>query len=186
MGCTDFEIMPADLDELAVTAPSQQQRAEKLARLKVAAISEELKKRDMGQSEVAILGADTYVITDQDEVLEKPASKEKARQMLAAQSGSTVRVLTGAAYEVWRFKEDASPELTQQKGTIEVAECTFRDLTQQEITHFVENEPVTTWSAAFCPAYPTSAAFVDTFSGSLTSFTHGFPVGFFAQVVGLQ
>lgn len=158
---SDFLVIPADIDEQAITASSQTLRAEHIARAKAEKISAQ-------QLQAVVIAGDTFVIDAEDNPLEKPADKDEAVQMLSFQSGKELTEVTGVAY--------LDPVMSIDFSTTVSASFRFRELTQKEIRQFVETEPVTTWSAAFCPAYDSSLAMIASVNGSLSSFTHGLPV----------
>ena len=157
-----FKTAPANIDEAAITATTHQERAQKVALAKAKAVAKKFPK-------AIILAGDTYVVLN-DEALEKPANLDQARAMLHQLSGATSVEYTGVCYL------DPARHL-EISDTIET-QVTFRQLTEAEIEHYVTTEPVTTWSAAFCPAYTNSAVFIERIEGSFTNFTHGLPVEF--------
>lgn len=157
-----FEVMPAAIDEKAIVAATQVERAEQVARAKAEAVS-----RESTGNPAIIIAADTYIV-DGDLVLEKPESLAEAQEMLRHQSGRTLVALSGFCYLDAEHLIDYSTTVT--------TECTFRHLSDQEIEEYVTTEPVLTWSAAFSPAYASGAALIASVSGSLTSFTYGLPM----------
>lgn len=165
-----FTAQPADIDEQAITAPTQQLRAQKIAQAKASKIQ-------TLNPEAIVIAGDTYVV-HQDRVLEKPKSLAEAKEMLQYQSGKTLEALTGVCYL------DAVHHI-EHRETI-VTEFTFRELSEAEIDYYVASEPVLTWSAAFCPAYNSGMALVASSSGSFTSFTHGLPLEVVATQLGLS
>ncbi|HEX7017986.1 MAG TPA: Maf family protein [Patescibacteria group bacterium] len=158
-----FEIMPAALDEKAITAATQVERAEKVARAKAEVVSQQL----ADAQPAIIIAADTYVV-DGEAALEKPESLDEARDMLRRQSGRTLVAYSGFCYLDQTHGIDYS--------TTVKTESTFRELSDEEIDRYVTTQPVRTWSAAFSPAYVEGMALVAAVNGSLTSFTHGLPM----------
>ncbi len=75
-----------------------------------------------------VIAADTLVFLG-GQTLSKPSSLDEARQMLARLSGRTHAVLTGLA-----LVDTKSGSATEG---FERTEVTFRDLTEEEIAHFV-------------------------------------------------
>jgi septum formation protein len=86
----DFVVRPADVGEEAVPGESGEDTAERLARLKAESVASALAEPS------PVVGADTLVLLD-GRVLGKPASADRARQMLALLSGRTHEVVTGLA-----------------------------------------------------------------------------------------
>lgn len=154
-----FEIIPADIDELAIKGETEPKRAQKIARKKAEKIA-------IDYPEAVIFAADTYVF-NQDHVLEKPANTDEAKKMLSYMSEQELQAVTGYCC----IAEGRIVTTTNVVTTFR-----FRKLTSFEIDYFVANEPVTTWSAAFAPAYDSGMSLVESVSGSFTSFTHGLPM----------
>lgn len=119
MGLDDFEILPAKGEENAPEALTPAQLVEQLALQKareVAAL----------RPDCAVIGADTVVALG-DEVLGKPESEARAKEMLRALSGRHHQVYTGVAVLA------AGEEYTH----VECTEVEFRALTDEEIDAYV-------------------------------------------------
>jgi len=52
----------------------------------------------------------------------------------------------------------------------------FRMMSESEIEFYIQNYPVTTWSAGFAPAYPYGMTLIEKIEGSFTGFIHGLPM----------
>lgn len=119
MGIDDFEILPAKGEENAPEALTPAQLVEQLALQKareVAAL----------RPDCVVIGADTVVALG-DEVLGKPESEARAKEMLRALSGRHHQVYTGVAVLV------GGEEYTH----VECTEVEFRALTDEEIDAYV-------------------------------------------------
>jgi len=162
-----FKVMPADVDEQAIVNDDPRKRAELVARAK----AEEIQ---INNPNSIVIAADTFTQID-GRSFEKPESKREAKEMLMAQSGKEGQALTGFCYL------DSEKELNF--STVVVTDFKFRPLSQREIAHYISNEPVTTWSAAFCPGYPSGMALVEWIKGSMTGFTHGLPIELVAKLL---
>jgi septum formation protein len=178
-GGIPYEVLPADIDELAITGETQFERAALVAQGK----GREIVKRVQQESAqpFAVLAADTYLADANDKALEKPTSLEDAKAMLRFQSGKTITEYTGV---YWYQSHETGSTSAADANSQEFSETyqtqvTFRELSDQEIEIYVQNEPVLTFSGAFCPAYPAGAALIKKIDGSFTGFTHGFPIEFF-------
>lgn len=156
----EFTVHPANIDELAIQHPDHHQRIVKVAREKAHAIAIQYPKH-------LILSGDTYVLCE-GKSFEKPINRTDAIKMLTFLSDKKCQEITGVCL------------LNTLTGSEDVAviptEFTFRKLSSQEIDHYVTEQPVLQWSAAFSPAYAAGAALIASVAGSLTSFTHGMPV----------
>ncbi len=155
-----FEIMPADVDEQSYANGDLKERARELAMMKAESVCSDC-------PHAIIIGADTYAQLD-DKALEKPKDITEAKEMLYAQSGKTVVGYTGFAY-LDRMTENNINKVAE-------FEFRFRELSPAEIDYYVEQNPVTTWSAAFSPAYPEGAALIESMKGSFTAFAYGLPM----------
>ena len=119
MGIDDFEILPARGEENAPEGLTPAQLVEQLARQKareVAAL----------RPDCAVIGADTVVALG-DEVLGKPESEARAKEMLRALSGRHHQVYTGVAVLA------GGEEYTH----VECTEVEFRALADEEIDAYV-------------------------------------------------
>lgn len=154
-----FEIIPANLDEKAITDPVIKVRAEKVARAK----AEKIVKEHSG----IIIAADTFCVVH-GKIFEKPESKDEAKAMLQEMSGTSSLCYTSFCYIDRKNNIDFS--------TVLEIPFTLRPISQDEIDHYVENNSVTTWSAGIAPAYIESMSFVEKINGSFTAFIHGLPM----------
>lgn len=161
-----YEIIPADLDEKAIQDPDPLKRVEILARAK----AEKIGALHNG----VIIGADTFDVLG-TRVLEKPQTIEKAKEMLRAQSGNSATAYTGVCYLDQKNKSDFSTACKIQ--------YTFRKLSEEEIELYVKKFAVTTWAAAFSPAYVYSASMIEKIDGSFNGFIYGFPVEIIAPLL---
>jgi septum formation protein len=110
----DFEVFPADVDEVHSAGEPPEVYAERLAREKAIAI---LRK----QPDATVLGSDTVVVLDGD-VLGKPRDDGEAVRMLMRLSGRSHEVFTGVA-------------VASSSGTasaVERVEVRFREITAVE------------------------------------------------------
>lgn len=156
----EFEIIPAEIDEQQVEYLTVSTKAENIARAK----AEWVQKK---YPQAIVIAADTFVVHAK-KALEKPNDLEEASVMLRQQSGQWIDILTGFCYL------DKPNQINFSMTAITRAK--FRRLTEQEIDWYVRHNPVTTWSAAFSPAYPAGAALIVEISGSFTGFSHGLPI----------
>ncbi len=87
-----FEVVPADIDELARPGEAPGEMAERLAREKALAVADRL-RADPGR---IVLAADTIVVLG-EEVLGKPRDPAHAVELLSKIVGRTHEVMTGVA-----------------------------------------------------------------------------------------
>ena len=155
-----FEVHPSEIDEYAIKDNDPLKRAVKVATAKAQTVAQKFPA-------AFVIAADTYVVLN-NKSLEKPKDTAEAIQMLKAQQHAELTEVTGVC-----FIHPNKPTPYTQTVT-----STFhmRQLSDSEIEQYVSNNPVTTWSAAFSPAYPAGAGLIADHNGSFTSFTYGLPV----------
>lgn len=162
-----FEIQPANIDEKSIIESNQKLRAQLIAQKKARKIA------SINPNSI-VIAADTFTIFN-EKSYEKPVNNNEAIQMLSEQSGKKGKCLSGFAYI------DNLNKIEVYKTAI--TELVFRQLTNYEINKYVAENPVTTWSAAFCPAYPAGINLIASIKGSLSSFTHGLPMEFLVPLL---
>lgn len=120
----EFEVIPADVEEILPEEISALKAAEYLARLKAQSVAAD-------NPSALVIGCDTAVIID-DEVLGKPKDEQDAFSMLSKLSGREHSVVTGCA-------------LCFNGKTVSFSEETkviFHELTDKEILDYIAtNEP---------------------------------------------
>ncbi len=156
----EFKVVPAQIDEQAIQEPNRQLRAQKIAQAKAETVQRQ-------HPQAIIIAADTYCLF-KNQVLEKPQSRQEAKEMLCKLSGNQFQAITGFCYL------DPSQDLNYVTYT--TTQAWFRQLTFKEIEHYVRTQPVLTWSAGFSPAYDAGMALIAKVKGSFTAFTHGLPL----------
>ncbi len=119
MGITDFEVIPARGEEIAIRAFGPDQLVEELSRRKCAEVA-------AGRPEDLVIAADTMVAVN-NRVLGKPRTEDDAARMLATLSGRLHFVYTGVT--VARGER----MLTQH----EMTSVRFRTLTQADIIRYI-------------------------------------------------
>ena len=154
-----YESIPAEIDEKAIRDSDLKVQAEKIARGKAEFVVQ--------KCEGIVIAADTFGSVN-GKVLEKPRNLEEAKEMLRLQSGEEGVMYTGFCYIDKKNNINFSDTA--------VIKYTFRDLFEEEIVYFVENNPVTQWSAAFSPNDPYQTGFISKIEGSLTALMYGIPV----------
>lgn len=160
-----FQVIASDIDEKVFKAETHELRAQHIAWAKAEKIFQL-------HPEAIIIAADTFTELN-GQAFEKPTDLQEAKTMLQKQSGKKGVCYTGFAY-------------IDQKNNIKyrdtaLTEFMFRHLSNQQIDNYISANPVLTWSAAFCPAYPEGIGLVSFVSGSLSSFTHGLPIEIVTQ-----
>ncbi len=155
-----FEVIPSDIDEKNITATSQKERARLIALTKAQEVSKQ-------NPEAIVISGDTFTFFN-GKSYEKPENLEQAVQMLREQSNQQGLCYSGCAY--------LDPKNGIEFSTTVETTFIFRELSENEIKKYVENNPVLTWSAGFCPAYPEGINMVRAVAGSLSAFSHGLPM----------
>lgn len=114
----EFNIQPSNLDESKVELTNPSELVQHLSYLKANEVQSEKSQ--------LVIAADT-VVSNKDVILEKPADKTEAKQMLKALSGTTHQVMTGITV------------LTDQivSTDYETTNVTFKELTEKEINDYI-------------------------------------------------
>jgi septum formation protein len=117
----DFDVVPSDAPEMEEGLPP-----EELVIANACVTRDEVARRLVEPS--VVIAADTLVFLD-EHTLSKPADLDEACDMLQRLSGRTHEVLTGLA--LIDTETDAAAQGLERTGV------TFRDLSREEIDHFV-------------------------------------------------
>lgn len=167
-----FEVRPADIDEKAITHDDPVVRAQLIAQAKAQKIVGQVTQtHESGTSKAVtktvVIAADTFCFMDKA-LFEKPVDKAEAIRMLTALSGKISVAVTGVCV----INTHTNTQFVESVQT----KMSFRDLSVVEIAAYVERNTVTEWSGGFSPAYHEGMALFKSIDGSLTSFSHGFPM----------
>ncbi len=126
IGLEEFQVIPAEGEETLWAELNPGSLVEKLSQQKAGEVAKRCGPEDI------VIGADTVVALGH-QVLGKPGSPEKAREMLRALSGREHQVYTGVTV----IKGD------QQLVAHEVTNVFFRKMTEEEIEWYVSTgEPL--------------------------------------------
>lgn len=147
-----FSVIPAGIHEETIEALTPEIHARTLAEAKAAAVAGR-------HPESWVIGGDSIVVID-DAILNKPVSRDHARQMLRRLSGRTHRVITGYSIQC-RAKSHCHSDTC-------VTEVTFKELGGAEIEWYLDTpEP---WDKAGAYAIQGIGAFmVRRINGSWTN-----------------
>lgn len=155
-----YEIISADIDEKTIRDEDLSLRVEKIARAKAEKVAENHKG--------IIIAADSFAV-HRGKVYEKPKTIEDAKQMLREESGNeNSKLYAGVCY--------IDKENNIDYSTSVVIEFSTRKFSEEEIEEIVNKYPVLTWSGGFSPTTSYGLTTVAKINGSLTGFTHGFPM----------
>ena len=140
--CSNFEVIPSQIEEIQQPGESPSQMAQRLAKEKAVAIRP-------FRPESVVIGADTVVVCE-GQVLGKPASPKEARSMLQKLSGRSHEVITGlcvlkgetvvvdAASTIVRFSQLSGEEIEDYLATGEPFDKAGGYATQGKAARFVE------------------------------------------------
>lgn len=163
-----YEIIPAEIDEKAIRDKDLSKRAENIARAKAEKVAE--------KHQGIIIAADSFAVHN-GKVYEKPKTIKEAKQMLREESGNeNSKLYAGACYIDRKNNIDYSTAI--------VIEFSTRKFSEVEIDEIVNKYPVLTWSGGFSPTTPYGLTTVSKINGSLTGFTHGFPMEIIIPLLG--
>jgi len=162
-----FNVVPSEIDEKAIKAKNHKVRARLIALAKAKAVSKK-------HPQAIIISGDTYVFCN-GKSYEKPENLDEAKQMLEEQSGREAVCYSGCAY--------LDPQMQIEFSNTAQTTFVYREFSEKEIQKYVTNNPVLTWSAGFCPAYPEGINMVESINGSYSSFSHGLPMEFLVPLL---
>lgn len=155
-----YEVIPAEIDEKLIRDEDLSKRAENIARAKAEKVAE--------NNEGIIIAGDSFAVYN-GKVYEKPRTIEEARQMLKEESGKeNLKLYAGVCYIDKKNNIDYSTTI--------VVEFSTRKFSEEEIEKIVNKYPVLTWSGGFSPTTSYGLTTISKINGSLTGFTHGFPM----------
>ena len=117
-----FEVIPSRIDEQSIEALSPEILARTLAEAKAAEVAGHHRDR-------WVIGGDSIVVID-DAIINKPASRTHAYEMLSQLSGRTHRVITGYSIQC-RAQNHCYSDIC-------VTEVTFKDLSDAEIQWYLD------------------------------------------------
>ena len=121
-----FECAPPDVDETPVNNETAPQLAERLAQAKAKAVA-----KDYSESHALVIGSDQVACVD-GKILGKPGNFNNAFKQLSECSGKTVTFYTGLSL--------VNTKNTTCETTVETFSVSFRNLTPQQITHYLKYE----------------------------------------------
>ncbi|MBS3809945.1 MAG: septum formation protein Maf [Desulfobacterales bacterium] len=153
-----FEVIPSRIDEEAIEVLLPEIHARTLAEAKAGEVSRNHPER-------WVIGGDSIVVID-DTIINKPASRAHAYEMLSQLSGRTHRVITGYSIQC--------RAINHCQSDICITEVTFKTLSDAEIRWYLDTpEP---WDKAGAYAIQGIGAFmVKSIQGSYTNVV-GMPV----------
>ncbi len=164
----DFEVLPADVDEDALTLPNPWETARQLAMAKAQKVAQQ-------RPEALVIGSDTVVAIeiarDHFQQLAKPRDEEDAVQMLKLLSGRQHAVITGVALVK---KEEVQVEA-------DTTNVRFRELTEEEIRAYVATSEPMDKAGAYA-IQGGAAGFVEQTDGSISNVI-GLPLELLKQML---
>lgn len=160
---TDFQVMPADIDETVLLAETPENYVMRMANTKGDKVA-------AGRQEDLVISSDTIVVCE-SQILGKPHDRKEAYEMLRQLSGGTHLVYTAV---VLQQGEKRSQALTQ-------AAVSFYDLTDAEINRYLDSGECTDKAGAY-GIQGQASVFVKAIQGDYYSIV-GFPVGAVNQML---
>jgi septum formation protein len=114
-----------------------------------------------------VIGAETVAVY-RNKIIGKPKFKMDALEILTTFSGTSHLIISG-----WGIYNTKTRQKFQGYSETRV---TFRTLSREFLTDYVNDQPVTQWPAGYHPMNSAAIGFIDKIEGSLTGFTYGLPV----------
>lgn len=161
----NFEVVESNVDETEEIFTIPEVHVLELAQKKALKVAESIE-------DGFIVGADTIVVLD-NQIIEKPADRKEAKEMLQRLSGRTHTVYTGYA-----IVEKPSGEVT---SGYEKTQVSFRQLEDKEIDRYIEFEPPLDKAGAY-GIQDQSSIFVERVEGCFYNVV-GFPVTKFYETL---
>jgi septum formation protein len=156
----DFIVDPANINEEVYQDPDPQRRAQEIALNKARAIKTK-------HPNSLILAGDTIAVY-RHRIIGKPKFKMDALEILKLFSGTSHDIISG-----WAIINTKTKKRFQGVSTTHV---TFRDLSEVEVTDYINDHQVTQYAAGYTPLNSMAIHFIDKIQGSLTGFSHGLPL----------
>ena len=119
-----FEVCSPEVDEAAIENETAEALVQRLAQTKAQAVVKQ------GKSGI-VIGSDQVALFN-GQILGKPHTRDNAIAQLMGFSGQKVQFLTGLAL--------VNSETAETQVTVETFDVYFRDLTEKQITHYVDAE----------------------------------------------
>lgn len=166
----EFEVASIEISEIPNENLSLQAQIEDLARQKAEALVESPKLPK--KQRILVLSADTVVVID-GQILGKPSDLSESELHIRRLSSRTHQVITGLC--LWDL--DAGKKLV----THEIAEVTFRKLSDEEIRSYVDSRDGMDKAGAY-GIQSVGATFISNLKGSLEN-VMGLPVALFERLI---
>ena len=146
----------ADLDERALEQQHQDKTDEEVAIILASAKAKLIQRKN---HDAVVIAADTFALLPSGERLHKPANPEEAVELCLAQSGKTIKVVTGI---VMAYKGKTITNTT-------VTDITYMAFDRSAIEHLLENDDATIRNSGLgffsdAPGF----TLVESFNGSYT------------------
>lgn len=123
---TDFEVIVSAADEVVNDKLKPVEQVVEIAKQKAKDIFESQ------EGDVVVLGSDTIVVADNDEILGKPKNYDDAVRMLMSLSNKTHKVMTGVSII---YRKDGKVEET---NFCDIANVHVKELSKEEIDKWLE------------------------------------------------
>ncbi len=160
---SEFNVIPADIDETVTMGESPLAYVERMAKEKAMCLVKEYQ-------EAIVIGCDTTVVLG-DEIMGKPKDDKDAYRMLQKLSGTTHQVLTSVYIQTPK-------DVFQKTETVDVV---FYPLDDLDIRHYIATTEHKDKAGAY-GIQGQGALFVKEISGDYYSIV-GFPIGYVNQVL---
>lgn len=169
----EFEVMPADVDEVVEPDKTAAGNVIQIAKLKADTVYDRVMADGQWNASdkrrLLIIAADTTVVLD-NKLLGKPADAAEAESMLRALSGRQHDVFTGVVILI----KDPNNETPTEISSFEMSHVYFRQLSDPEIAAYVETGESMDKAGAYA-LQGIGSAFVQAIEGCFTNII-GLPV----------
>ena len=156
----EVRLIASSIDESLYVSTDPHERAQTVALARARSVKD-------NYHNALVIGVETVAVY-RNNIIGKPKFKMDALEILASFSGTSHLIITG--WGIYNTK-------TRQKfqGSTETR-VTFRKLSRDLLTDYVNEQPVTQWPAGYQPLNSSAIGFIDKIEGSLAGFAYGLPV----------
>ena len=156
-----FEAEGSKIDEFQLERDNPEKLVKNLSKLKAEAVAK-------NHSDTIVIGMDS-VGSLNDQILEKPKSKEEAFQRLKSLSGKNHQFYTG----IYIINTGSGKNTSKIVKT----EAFMRNFSDEEINKYLDEDPnFNTYALGYDPLNHYSASFVEKVEGSYNNFLRGIPL----------
>ncbi|MCK4454237.1 septum formation protein Maf [Candidatus Parcubacteria bacterium] len=164
----DFEVEGSNVDESKAERNNPEELVKNLSRLKAEAVAK-------NHSDAIVIGMDSVGYFN-NQILEKPKSKEEKFQRLQSLSGNNHQFYTG----IYMINTSLNKIISRVVKT----EVFMRKLSDKEIEKYLDEDPhFNTYALGYDPLKHSSSAFIQRIEGSYNNLLRGIPLEIIVEML---